>query len=60
VTTTVLLAAVTFYLTGSSADGMQGSSDPFVVGLLPVAVILGWFAVLVWSAQCVRDRPGRR
>lgn len=57
VTMTVILAAVTFYLSGSAVDLMSGESDPWVLAPTPAAVLLCWFAVAAWAAQAFRDRP---
>jgi len=54
---TVILAAVTFYLSGGAVDLMSGESSPWVLGPLPAAVLLCWFSVAAWATQTFRDRP---
>ncbi|SNX66627.1 hypothetical protein SAMN06272735_8524 [Streptomyces sp. TLI_55] len=54
---TVLLAAVTFYLSGGAVDLMSGESNPWVLAPLPAAVLLCWSSVAAWATQSFRDRP---
>ena len=54
---TILLTGLTLYLAFAAAAKLSGSSSPFLLAGIPVAIVLSLAAAAVWITRVIRDRP---